>query len=201
MKTQRGFTLIEMLIAITLMAIVSLLSWRGLEAVARANERAIEDGEANQAILRTLGQLGRDLRERAPDAAFPAEPVAAGVVVPPRLLPGSLAVDASAGGAPVLNIVRAAPAQDGTWQQIDWRLDGNMLRRVAGVPTDVLPLAEPVQAVDVLDRVNQLRFRAWVPGRGWVALPAPQGTQAATGLEIAIARGENETYRHVVVFE
>jgi hypothetical protein len=57
---------------------------------------------------------------------------------------------------------------------------------------------------DVMGDVQTLSLRAWVPLRGWVALPAADGAVAATGLEIALVRsGPNgpETFRQVMVFE
>ncbi|MBF2984526.1 prepilin-type N-terminal cleavage/methylation domain-containing protein, partial [Pseudomonas aeruginosa] len=36
-RRQAGFTLIEVMVAIMLMAIVSLMAWRGLDSIARAS--------------------------------------------------------------------------------------------------------------------------------------------------------------------
>lgn len=65
---QRGFTLIEVLVAITLMALVSIIAWRGLENVSSQQRRLTEDAEENDTVIRMLGQFERDVALRAPDA-------------------------------------------------------------------------------------------------------------------------------------
>jgi len=56
----------------------------------------------------------------------------------------------------------------------------------------------------VMHEVQTLSLRAWVPQRGWVALPTADAIVPATGMEIAIVRtgpAGPETFRQVVVFE
>ena len=66
-----GFTLIEMLVAIALMALMGVVCWRGLAFV--ANQRsAIEDQSVELAqLVRAFAQIERDLAERLPDIAVP----------------------------------------------------------------------------------------------------------------------------------
>jgi general secretion pathway protein J len=65
---QSGFTLIEVLVAITLMALVSIIAWRGLENVSSQQRRLTEDADENDTVIRMLGQFERDVALRAPDA-------------------------------------------------------------------------------------------------------------------------------------
>ena len=65
---QAGFTLIEVLVAITLMALVSIIAWRGLENVSSQQRRLTEDADENDTVIRMLGQFERDVALRAPDA-------------------------------------------------------------------------------------------------------------------------------------
>ena len=51
----RGFTLIEILIAISLMAVLTLMCWRGLESVIRGRDRILNTGDA---MLRHFVQEG-----------------------------------------------------------------------------------------------------------------------------------------------
>ncbi|EQB8447399.1 TPA: prepilin-type N-terminal cleavage/methylation domain-containing protein, partial [Pseudomonas aeruginosa] len=56
-----GFTLIEVMVAIMLMAIVSLMAWRGLDSIARASAHLEDSTEQGAALLRALNQLERDI--------------------------------------------------------------------------------------------------------------------------------------------
>jgi general secretion pathway protein J len=207
-----GFTLIEVMVAISLMAIVAILSWRGLESVSQAGERIDASAADTEEVLRSVGQLSRDVTQRAPASVLPAPPVPAGVVAPTTILPTSLAVNRRSDGTLALDLVRAVAGEPGHWQRVAWSVEDGVLRRRIGLAADMLPLP-PADAVadpdrnpvaDVMHDVQLLSLRAWVPQRGWLALPAADGPVAATGMEIAIVRtGRNgpETFRQVLVFE
>ncbi|WP_265463411.1 PulJ/GspJ family protein, partial [Aeromonas salmonicida] len=62
---QSGFTLIEVLVAVMLMAIVSLIAWRGLDSVTRADTHLKASTEQTEELLRSLNQLERDVALRA----------------------------------------------------------------------------------------------------------------------------------------
>jgi prepilin-type N-terminal cleavage/methylation domain-containing protein len=72
-----GFTLIEVLVAISLMAAMALVCWRALSFV--ANQRsAIEENSLEIAqLLRAFSQLESDVDERLPDIAMPPRATAA----------------------------------------------------------------------------------------------------------------------------
>ncbi len=53
-RRQAGFTLIEVMVAIMLMAIVSLMAWRGLDSIARASAHLEDSTEQGAALLRAL---------------------------------------------------------------------------------------------------------------------------------------------------
>jgi general secretion pathway protein J len=71
---QRGFTLVELLVALMVMALLSILSWRGLDGMARAT--AITQSRADElvALQNGMAQFGADLDAMAdlPKAATPA---------------------------------------------------------------------------------------------------------------------------------
>ncbi|MCD0506186.1 prepilin-type N-terminal cleavage/methylation domain-containing protein, partial [Bordetella petrii] len=85
---QRGFTLIEVMVAIALMALVSLLSWRGLENVSSARDWLNDQSQDQAEILRTLGQVERDLNR-----AYSGAPAQGGAAT---LLPPGIQVARSA---------------------------------------------------------------------------------------------------------
>jgi len=190
-QRQQGFTLIEVLIAIALMALVSLLSWRGLEQVSSAREWLDQQTQDQAVVLRTLGQVERDLNR-----AYVGAPAQAGGTT---LLPPGITVARSAGAA-LLDIVRATP-EGGLWQRITWRLRPDGLWRYSGMPAARYPLPEPDTGVLLMPGATGLDLRAWVPGRGWLD-PARPETTRASGLELAItrdSRGQPERYTRIVV--
>lgn len=65
MKGQHGFTLIEVMVAILLMAVVSLIAWRGLDSVTRADSHLQASSEQSDSLLRALNQLQRHVEMRA----------------------------------------------------------------------------------------------------------------------------------------
>ncbi|WP_459618327.1 PulJ/GspJ family protein [Bordetella sp. 2513F-2] len=190
LRAQRGFTLIEVLVAVALMALVSLMAWRGLAQVATTREAIGRNAEDNDMVIRTLGQMDRDLAETYLGSGTSVRTMLpAGVTVPP----GS--------GAPQLRIVRAAPGLPGWWQQVVWQLRPDGLWRYAGAPGDRYPLPEPQSGALVLPDVTAMQVRAWVPGRGWAALPAALPAPA-TGLDVSLQRrvgSVTRPYNRIVV--
>lgn len=188
---QQGFTLIEVLIAIALMAMVSLLSWQGLERVSAARDWLGEQSADQAVVLRTLGQVERDLNR-----AYAGAPAESGGST---LFPPGIQVGQSAGAA-LLDIVRATP-EGGLWQRITWRLRPDGLWRYSGTPAARYPLPEPAEGVLLMPGATSLAVRAWVPGLGWRD-PLRPDTTRASGLEVAIerrGRGQPERYTRIVV--
>ena len=204
---QRGFTLIEVLVAVALMAIVSVMSWRGLDSVIRARDHVAGEAQRDDALLRVLGQLATDVRMRAPDAvvtggtAAHTDGAAARADSAAEVLPPALRLDGE-GGLMYLDIVRG-PAEAGAWHRVRWWRDGSVLRRAVAPASDAFPLPEPVAQAGaaVLDGVSDFAMQAWIPGQGWTPLPAPPSAPAATGLAFVVQTGEagaTQTYRRVV---
>ncbi|KCB31196.1 prepilin-type cleavage/methylation N-terminal domain protein, partial [Bordetella hinzii CA90 BAL1384] len=72
LRRQQGFTLIEVLVAISLMALVSVIAWRGLQHVADAHSRIQSQSADTDQVIRALGQLARDLELAYTGPAFEA---------------------------------------------------------------------------------------------------------------------------------
>jgi general secretion pathway protein J len=61
MRKSRGFTLIELMVAIAVMALLAIMSWRGLDGMARAQQQNRERGDAVLTLQTSLSQWTADL--------------------------------------------------------------------------------------------------------------------------------------------
>ena len=61
MRTLRGFTLIEVLVAIGIMALMAIMGWRGLDGMARSQEQTQRYTDQVQTLQTGLAQWGVDL--------------------------------------------------------------------------------------------------------------------------------------------
>lgn len=103
----RGFTLIEVMIAIVIMAVLSLMAWRGLDSMSRTNARLEERSAQSAQLMRALQQIERDVAWRStvelPSVALdqaspdPAAPAATGV---PGTATAAAGMAAGRGAAP-----------------------------------------------------------------------------------------------------
>ncbi|QQX84214.1 prepilin-type N-terminal cleavage/methylation domain-containing protein [Cupriavidus necator] len=158
-----GFTLLEMLVAITLLAVMAVIGWRALDSMTRSRER-LTDHDARLDALKVLyGQLQADCEHLANPTLLQASPVEIGQN---RLL---LVRD------------RRDEGQPPTWQALSYQLDGNTLVRVAAPPVNsraglqsaLLALRQgggnTAQVRRVLADVDGMSMRAWVEPAGWQA--------------------------------
>lgn len=195
---QRGFTLIEVMVAILLMAIVSLIAWRGLDSVTRADSHLQASTEQTEAILRTLKQMERDLALRA--SIELREPNLAEREATPSQAPAAVSVRSADNQRFRLDVIRSAAAPIGGLQRVRWWLQGETLYRAAAPPRDHFPLPAPNEGVAVLDRVSDLQVRVWDPGHGWRLLSGNRKDEPK-GLEIRLTRQTlqgDEHYRQVM---
>ena len=115
-----------MLVALALMALVSLISWRGLASVSSARDWIESQAEDTDAIVRSLGQLGRDVELSYDGPVF--DPVGGDAVA---LSAGVRLLRPPSGGA-VLEILRPHPDSPGLWQRVHWRVRPDGLWRASG---------------------------------------------------------------------
>ncbi|WP_370679418.1 prepilin-type N-terminal cleavage/methylation domain-containing protein [Comamonas sp. GB3 AK4-5] len=217
---QSGFTLIEVMIAIVIMALISLIAWRGLESISRANTTLQLRSEENARLVRTLQQIERDISWRTtielPSAStdIPPQGKEAEASNPPKtggrlgqqpqlqaLLPVGMEVRRGHPATFFIELVRAAPAAPGRWQRVQWWLQGSTLYRAAGETAAQYPIPAPRSAdrVAVLEGVDFFAIQAWEPDRGWRSLPASaQARASASGLEVTLrlAHGGGPAWRY-----
>jgi general secretion pathway protein J len=195
----RGFTLLELLVAISVLSIVSIIAWRGLDSLVHTRERLEPEATDVRALLTTFGQLERDLSQ----------------VTNPKFLglSQSPVIVSAADGSTLLQLARIAPAtadRPTEVQTVYYRvIDGTLTRQATAalpgfqtIPTDRLETAR------LLTNVRTLYVRTWSPNGGWVdpnVAQDPAGGAAAAanavtpGLEVTIERGDGKTFRRVLL--
>ncbi|QYY84054.1 PulJ/GspJ family protein [Pseudomonas germanica] len=195
---QEGFTLIEVMVAIMLMAIVSLIAWRGLDSVTRADMHLQASTEHTEALLRTLHQLERDIALRA--SIELREPLLNDNDDERSEQPAAISVRSADDQSFRLDVIRSAATSQNGLQRVRWWLKDQTLYRAAATPRDRYPLPAPKQAVAVLDSISDLQVRVWEPEMGWRQLSGNR-KENPQGLEIRLTRqtpqGE-EHYRQVL---
>jgi prepilin-type N-terminal cleavage/methylation domain-containing protein len=75
---RRGFTLIEMMIALVIMGIIGLMAWRGLDGLIRGKERVESHSTQQRDVHYALTLLDRDCRLMATQDDLGVPPVALG---------------------------------------------------------------------------------------------------------------------------
>ena len=67
MKTSRGFTLVELLVAIGILAMVAVLGWRGLDGIVRARVALADEMENTRGLQLAFAQMQSDAESAASD--------------------------------------------------------------------------------------------------------------------------------------
>ena len=180
----RGFTLVEMLVAITLMALMGVICWRGLAFV--ANQRSSIEQETTELaqLVRALAQMETDVAERLPDIAVPAR------ATTPEL-PLAISIGSDSGGA-MIEILRTVSTGVGQTQpaHVLYRVDARGLVRSTG--TDEVLVLPGVARMQV--RVNAGGF--WL--ESGIASTAVRPFTRAGALEIVVNDREGVRYVKVI---
>ena len=190
-----GFTLVEMLVAIAVLGIVGVISWRGLDYVAGQRSRIDHDTEELSRVLRVLSQLERDIAQRTADFMLPPQAT-------PGVLPPSIIVHGAGGGPVALEILRIAPRAGGPAraQRVVYRIADAVLTRSVSTAGTGLPVPPAEDAVDLLPGARGLAVRAY-SGGFWsepgLRETGVQPPARATALEVAIEASDGTRYVRV----
>lgn len=158
----RGLTLVELLVAISVLAFVAILGWRGLDGIVRARIALTGELEQTRGMQLTFAQLQSD-------CAHLASPV---------ILPNRAPLVA---GQERLSLVRTVFADDqpSRLQVVTYRVQGGVLTRRESAATRDLTELDTIwqaaandtgteRAVALQSGVSALTMRLWVSGStGW----------------------------------
>jgi len=167
---QRGLTLIELMVALAIFAILGVLSYRALAEVATSNSRLEENFERWRTISRSLQRIDTDLIQvvapaRSPETT-PGTPQTGAAMILGR---------AANGGGPELQFLRLDDSRGVRrvgYRLVDGRLDWLRWsgRDAVGEPA-VEPLLANVSGLRWRFLLNNNRIDAWPPGNNAVVLP------------------------------
>jgi general secretion pathway protein J len=159
---QLGLTLVELLVAISVLAFVAILGWRGLDSIVRARIALTGEMEQTRGMQIAFAQLQSDCAHLADVSILPNRPMLA--AVQGRLM-----------------LVRTvfSDNQPSQLQIITYQLKNDVLTRRESSPTrdlralDILWLAtandtDTAQAVTLQSDVTSMTMRLWING-GWRA--------------------------------
>ena len=146
----RGFTLIELLVSIFIFAMLSMMAYRGMEAMARASDRVVSDSEYWQSVTLLFERFAADTAQPSIRAVRGAD----GNMLPiwwgrPLTEPGN--ADAQ------LEFTRKSPAgQDDL--RLAYRLRSNTVELLTWPALDRGPSTTPT-VYPLLENVLAMRFR------------------------------------------
>jgi general secretion pathway protein J len=180
---QRGFTLVEMLVALTIFALMSVLAYRGLNAVLQTREHLTEDNRRWRDIALTLAQLEQDLNQVV------NRPVRdSGDLQLPALVGDPLALGANE--APLSFSRMGLAWQTGVLADVQrhgYRLNNGTIEQLVWPVLDQAPRSEPA-VNQLLERVSRFELR-YLDGSGTWQPQWPLPGLAATlpaALEVVI---------------
>jgi len=171
----RGFTLVELLVALAIFAILSVLAYGGYNGALQQNEIARDSMARLEALQTTVRLLTQDFEQLAP------RPVRD--VLGDSLLPALLADQRDQNLFALTRAGWTNPAglQRATLQRVSYVLEDGKLRREYFTVLDATLATEPLKRV-LIDRVKSVRVR-FLDGQKqwqeqWPPLNAPTATRA-----------------------
>jgi general secretion pathway protein J len=159
-RRHAGFTILELLVAIALLAVLALLGWRGMASIISGRDSIVERSDELRALTVVMAQFDEDLRR-----AWPV-----------RLMGLETPVIAFTRGTDrepaAIVLLRETQAEDPVpVRRVAWRLRDGLIERGFGDFTGDAILADSVFEglvwQPLVGGVETLEFRGWLAGLGW----------------------------------
>jgi general secretion pathway protein J len=185
-RTSRAFTLVELLIALAIFALLSAFAYRGLAVMLESREALERDSRRWRDLALFVARFERDVQAALDRPAIGASGTTLGALSSRLDLPGADGLALTRAGATLYANDLAAP------QRVGYRFREGRVDRLAWPAVDAGPRAE-VQATPVLEDVRALGFRFLDRGFEWRrdwALPAAQGRPLAVEMTLELSGGE-----------
>ena len=160
-RAEHGFTLLEVLVAVVIFGIISLLAYGGYNQLIRQSEIVETSASRTRAIQSTVQRMVEDFEMLEPRPI--REPL--GETLEPALRAGGTKVDT------LLDLTRAgwtnpAGLSRSTLQRVAYRLIDNKLERAYWNALDRTLTSEPTSAV-MIDKVRTASFRFMDQNQNW----------------------------------
>ncbi len=190
-KRAVGFTLVELLVALAIFAIVSGFAYRSLNAMLESREALQKESRKWRDVALFVGRVERDLDSVLPRLALSSSGT--------PLAPVSSTLDVLTTGDGLALTRAGSPLQENTLaapQRVGYRLKDGAVERLIWSSVDAAPRQDPV-ATPVLPNATALAFRFLDPKSGewrksW-GLPGSGEANAPAAVEMTLTLASGES--------
>ena len=183
-RTQSGLTLIELIVAVALLALLTVMAYRGLDSMTRANDRTLAESERWRATTLLLERFGADVSQPAP------RPVRGPAGAPLPAWWGRAVSEPDGADAQFEFSRKSPPGRDES--RLGYRLRGGNVELLVWGVLDRAP-ASPVEVYPLLEHVSALQFR-YLDAHGvwqeqWPINNETEPLPRAISIELTLAEG------------